>query len=210
MCFRQKKLYKLYPFIELVKKLESLTIRARAAYGFLCVENALMHYHVCGEEWNKIVTYLWKYTTLDYGGGTCPLDRWAYNTITNLYIFVRESYEEYISNPYRNYMFPEDILSEEEYIRLQKAVISQGNQVIFDISFQAHLAATYEMDGGQRGVSITTEEIINLVRILVANGIPLPDITPLMCHSKNAKGGKDSDGWGATFDGIKYSKFLQS
>ena len=46
MCFRQKKLYKLYPFIELVKKLESLTIRARAAYGFLCVENAQLHYRI--------------------------------------------------------------------------------------------------------------------------------------------------------------------
>ena len=47
-----KILSKFYPFTELVKKLESLTIRARAAYGFLCVENAKMHYHV----WTKIGT----------------------------------------------------------------------------------------------------------------------------------------------------------
>lgn len=50
MCFRQKILSKFYPFTELVKKLESLTIRARAAYGFLCVENAQMHYPI----WTKI------------------------------------------------------------------------------------------------------------------------------------------------------------
>ena len=198
------------------KQFEQISIRGCVAYGICCLENALEHYNINGEGWNFLLKKLWWYTELsaesDPNIDNClQLERWAYvscNISPNV-LKLLSDYHDFVEKP--KWWFKDNIPTEQEY-QLLKSTYEGSNEVIENICSKIYDIGTNELWAGIGKTSPDTlRPLQELIDLMYEHSIPLPSIEPFKQYVFHKKGWDyDLHGFGETFDGTQYSKFVKS
>lgn len=193
------------------KNFEKISIRGRVAFGICCLENAMEKYKVSGQGWNLLLENLWSFTSLpsifvpiDSGGIEFVLERWFYNVAIRARFIIETEYSLAKTNP--SY----DMIDEKSYNLIRKDLIDQSNEVLIKInSFILEIGFCELWAGLDKTSPNTLKCLQKLIDFVNTKSIPLPDMEPFKQYEYNPKGiDDDSRGWGYTFDGRQYSKFI--
>lgn len=198
------------------KVFKKISIRGRVAFGICCLENAMEKYKVSGQGWNLLLEKLWSFTSLpaifiptDLGGIEFVLEKWA-----DINDFM--PYSKFFQAPYTYVdlceylmLYNKKIIDEKEYDLLREAY-RDTNDIITRICFFIVDIGMCELWSTPDGYSATTlEKLQELIDFVTKNNLPLPDIEPFKQYEYDPKEiDDDSRGWGYSFDGKQYSKFL--
>lgn len=106
-------------------------------------------------------------------------------------------------------LYNKKIIDEKEYDLLREAY-RDTNDIITRICFFIVDIGMCELWSTPDGYSATTlEKLQELIDFVTKNNLPLPDIEPFKQYEYDPKEiDDDSRGWGYSFDGKQYSKFL--
>ncbi|NIG55058.1 hypothetical protein [Chitinophaga sp. Cy-1792] len=152
-----------------------ISIRARLAYGALCLENAIKFYQQEHLNWTYLFDLIWSTTTTfmyswaDHMGEANPL------------VVMHEPFGS----------IEADYILEAEFNQL-KEVYDQANPVLFKIIDRIHYAGSSNVDHGLTRYTILPMQ--QLADLMDEHAIPLPDITPFFKF-----GVEEDGGWGRAF-----------
>ena len=198
------------------KDFKKISIRGRVAFGICCLENAMEKYKVSGQGWNLLLEKLWSFTSLpavfvpiDSGGIEFVLERWA--DINDFMPYSKFFYEPYSYVDLCKYLmlYNRKIIDENEYYLLREAYRDTNDIITSICSFAVDIGMCELWSTPDRYSATTLEELYKLIDFMNKNNISLPDMEPFKQYEYNPKGiDDDSRGWGYTFDGRQYSKFI--
>lgn len=159
--------------------LKKLSIRARAAYAILCLENALKQLDKDFTLWELPLKKLWQITDLQF------VDDWLYTTSEILPENIKE-------DAYSTETF--ETLELSEYNQL-KQLYAGIDPLINDIIEKIFLIGTAEMYAGIKDHSPKTiAPLLDVIKILEDRYIPLPDPQIFKPYFMTEK-----DAWGERF-----------
>lgn len=165
---------------------KGISIRGRVAYAICCFENAIMYFNYSISDWGLILEQLWSYTKMEF------FDDWHYSTAE----FLPESILEFNTDKKDNF----ECITEEQFAILHKLYNKSSNIILHIIGFifEIGISEFYgRLDNyGQK----TLENLEILVNYMMSWNVPLPDINRFKSLSY-----EDGNGWGAEFDGRKFS-----
>ena len=195
-----------------VKDFEKLSIRATVAYSICCLENALEFYNLHGEGWNILLANMWRYTELSWQtiNYVYPFDTWidvGYLTPARTCFQSAKSLEEGFAE-FQERMWYQST-SKEIYFKLRESYVGTNDvvNVLCQKIYDGGIGQTWE--GFRDTAKYLLYEFQIVLSTMYANNIPLPDIEPFKIYPFKSRGyGRDEYGWGRTFDGTQYSKFI--
>ena len=161
-----------------MKNIESLSIRARVAYGTLCLEKALNNHDDKNEAWQFVLDKFWLFTNLEY------VDEW-------LYIISKVMPDSILDDDFNE----ESGITLEEHKRLKK-LYKNTPQFIFDIMEGIFNCGRRHLYGAVTPKSPETVEFIKSIKkIMSSNKMEMPKLGDLKKYSIN-----EHQGWGTTFE----------
>ena len=159
-----------------MEDLYNLSIRARVAYGTMCLEALLSKLGYELEEWDFILRRLWEYTSIKY------LDDW------------HDMMAEYIPSSILDCPFEEgDYIKKEEYDFLSK--LYRVKRELCEVIELIFYVGTIELYSKVIKVGESMKHLEKIISIMNNNEMPLPEIGKLKDYSFSNK-----QGWGEIFE----------
>ena len=163
-------------YIDVMEDLYNLSIRARVAYGTMCLEALLSKLGYELEEWDFILRRLWEYTSIKY------LDDW------------HDMMAEYIPSSILDCPFEEgDYIKKEEYDFLSK--LYRVKRELCEVIELIFYVGTIELYSKVIKVGESMKHLEKIISIMNNNEMPLPEIGKLKDYSFSNK-----QGWGEIFE----------
>lgn len=168
---------------------KNISLNGRVAYGISCFENVLLSLKCDVSNWKMVLEYMWQFTSSqdlevwnDQIAEIIPENLLEFKTYEEHdFEYLKESQFKYLYDLYQN------IDPKIDYIIRQ--IFYLGSSHSYSVI----------VDYGQRSL----EELDRLIKFMVDNCFPLPDIEPFLKFSI-----EENKGWGNKFDGTVVSKIL--
>jgi hypothetical protein len=161
-----------------MKNIQSLSIRARVAYGILCLENVLKQNVPLKADWQMILDKFWLFTQLEY------VDEWLYIV------------SEIMPGSILDDLYSDELsITWTEYQQLKK-VYENTPSFIFEIMECIFNCGRRHLYGAVTPQSPETLEYIKLLqKIMRKHKVALPNVEGLLKYHFNKH-----QGWGDTFE----------
>ncbi len=158
------------------EKIKQISIRARVAFGILCLENALDNLEL-KSNWQKVLEVLWIQTDIEY------VDEWLY-IVSKIMpdCILEDNYED------------NKIISLQDYNTLKLLYSSSPKYILELIEFVFEIG-TIELYGKIMDYSEkTTQMVLEIIRIMEINKINYPELKLFDKYSI-----LENNGWGRRF-----------
>lgn len=190
---------------------KTISKRAVVAYAICCLENALKFYNCDKQGWNVLLSKMWTFTQLE------ETDTDGINNWFGLHDILPNS----MVRPYDKYLRSHGKFSED--VVLEK--VSKSEYELIDDAYENFHSTIGELcEGIVNLVAATTGDMFYdvafntlftlqecILDVMNLNQIPLPELEPFTQYEYDLSNEeKHIFGWGQTFDGTKFSKFLCS
>lgn len=159
--------------------IEKISIRARVAFGILCLENTVLFYNKVFLDWSFVYKVLWSFMKGKVGDWHYPMAEISPRSVLFDATYAEKEME---------------FLTEEEYNNLRE-VYSNSNTVINSIINLIFEIGTRDLYSSIVNESQDTIKYLQeIIHLLEENNIPLPDIKLFETYTIN-----ENDGWGREF-----------
>lgn len=162
-----------------MSQIKNLSIRARVAFGILCLERILKHFQFDLIKWNILLNELWKYTNSNVG-------KW-HEIISEMTPF---SINEQVDFELKGCEY----INKEKHDDLQKLYIDVNNDIlkVIDLIFEIGTRDLYSSISNNS--QDTIKYLQEIILVLEKNDIELPNIKQLQKFSI-----LENNGWGREF-----------
>lgn len=157
---------------------ENISMRARVAFGILCLENAIKYYQLDHLNWSFINKLLWSYTNSNVG-------RW-HEIMSEATPFGVLGETEYLDDL--------DNISVEEFRQLEDLYKRSNNEINKIIDFIFNIGTRDLYAAIVNGSPDTLKYIQRIIDIMCENNIELPNVRLFDKFSIN-----ENQGWGKEF-----------